>query len=773
MSDPTRNRNHSRTLCEFRVIARFALFLILTVALVALAQTTVAERMPVFRSAAGDVASRAQKRRPQAGGNEAYPGRVARSHGTRVGPDEMAPEPPLFLPPVTYSIGSNGLNFGSTVAIADVNGDGKQDVIVSNQHGGSNGDGAVLVLLGKGDGSLQSAVSYDVGSSPVSVTVADLNGDHKVDLVVANCGLVGGTGCEVGGFVSVLLGNGDGTFRTFVPYNSGGFGALAVAVGDANADNKPDLIVANNTADGFTGEGNVAVLLGNGDGSFSAPVTYDSGGQSANSVVLTDMNGDGKPDVLVSNQCAIPNNGCASKGLVGVLLGNGDGTFSPVIGYDAGGYTSTSITVEDVNGDSKPDVIVSSGCDAIGNACEGAVVGVLLGNGDGTFQPSVVYFSGGPGGSNGSVAAVDVNGDSRPDLLVTNSGFGTMGILLGNGDGTFRSAVTFDSGGSSPGSVAVADLSGDGLPDIAVSECAVSGCGNANLVGVLLHVGPKPTHTTIVSSLNPSIFGQPVTFTSTVSSGSGTPTGIVAFFDGATAIGSATLVSASASISISGLAVGSHSISAIYQGSVKFKSSGSTPVHQVVNGATTSTSLAPSRNPMLVTASVTYTATVTSQYGGTVTGAVTFFDSGAPFATVNVLGKQASYRKKYNSIGVHSITATYSGDANNGGSASGTLTEYVQATTNTALTTSGTPSHSGQPVTFTASVTSKHGAVPNGELVKFYDSSKLLSSVALAGGTAAYTTSTLSVATHTIKAKYAGDTFFTKSTGKVTQIVEP
>src|SRR6266436_7427380 len=203
-----------------------------------------------------------------------------------------------------------------------------------------------------------------------------------MDVVVANCALTGGGQCTGAAFASVLLGNGDGTFQTAVTYDSGGYGVLSIAVGDANRDGKLDLIVANNSADGFTGEGNIAVLLGNGNGTFQAPMTYDSGGQSANSVALRDVNGDSKPDVLVSNQCAIPG-GCSSKGLVGVLLGNGDGTFSPVVAYDAGGYTSTSIAVEDVNGDSKPDVLVFSNCDAIGSDCAGAVVGVLLGNGDG------------------------------------------------------------------------------------------------------------------------------------------------------------------------------------------------------------------------------------------------------------------------------------------------------------------------------------------------------------------------------------------------------
>jgi hypothetical protein len=122
-------------------------------------------------------------------------------------------------------------------------------------------------------------------------------------------------------------------------------------------------------------------------------------------------------------------------------------------------------------------------------------------------------------------------------------------------------------------------------------------------------------------------------------------------------------------------------------------------------------------------------------------------------------------------VGLHSITATYLGDANNTGSTSATLTEYVVGTSKTIVTTSGSPSYVGQSVTFTASVTSKYGTIPDGELVTFYDGTKKLASVALAGGTAAYATPSLSAKTHTIKAKYAGDAIFKPSTGDTSQVV--
>jgi hypothetical protein len=113
------------------------------------------------------------------------------------------------------------------------------------------------------------------------------------------------------------------------------------------------------------------------------------------------------------------------------------------------------------------------------------------------------------------------------------------------------------------------------------------------------------------------------------------------------------------------------------------------------------------------------------------------------------------------------------GDENNSGSTSPTLTEIIFAGTKTALTTSGSPSKVGQPVTFTATVTSRYGSIPDGELVKFYDGNKLMGSVPLAGGTAAFTTSSLPAGIHTIKAIYVGDVLFKKSTGKIYQEVDP
>jgi hypothetical protein len=757
-------RKDTRNASALRGIAPLIAVLTVMIALAALAQTRGAGQA-FGKSHAASVSPSvnttliAQERPLLAEGGGAERAAVSRHQRNGFGADAMGPVAPFFLPPVTYRSGGY---FAQSVAVSDVNHDGKLDVLVTNLCFSSNDctKGGVSVLLGNGDGTFQTAVSYvSGGADAFSVAVADVNGDGKPDLLVANCGPVGTPDCPVAnGVVGVLLGNGDGTFQPVVTYDSGGVGAVWAAVADVNGDGKPDLLVANQCGTAANcSDGSVGVLLGNGDGTFHAATTYDVG-YDIYSLAVSDINGDGKLDVMVTS---------AGNSRVGVLLGNGDGTFRPVVTYNSGGVGAYSVAVRDVNGDGKPDLLVANNC-SFDKHCATGAVGVLLGNGDGSFQPAVSYISGGSGTH--SVAIADVNGDGKTDLLVQNSFYNTVGLLLGNGDGTFQPAVTYDSGGYLPSSVAAADVNGDGKKDLLVADCVVQNCSIGG-VGVLLHVGSTPTTTALVSSLNPSVFGQIVTLTAAVNSSSGTPTGTVRFFDGSATLGSATLVSGSASFPVSALGVGSHSITAVYLGSLEFNSSVSTPLTQVVSTATTTTSLVSSHNPGLVGQTVTYTAVVTSQYGGSVTGTVTFYDAGVKLAKVTLQGAQARFSTTYKAVGGHSITATYAGDVNNSGSTSATLAENIVAATKTALTTSGSPSFVGQSVTFTATVTWKYSTVPDGELVTFYDGTTAIGTGATASGVATFNTSSLSAKTHTIKATYAGDGAFLPSTGTIMQIV--
>ena len=502
---------------------------------------------------------------------------------------------------------ANAVGYGSggywanSVAVTDVNGDGKPDLIVANYCVTSSGcgDGIVGVLLGNGDGTFQTAVTYGSGGvSAYSVAVADVNGDGKPDVLVANrcIGLSNGT-------VGVLLGNGDGTFQTAVTYGSGGYWANSVAVADVNRDGRADLLVANFCVSSSScANGTIGVLLGNGDGTFQTAAPYGSGGWQAMSVTLADVDGDGKPDLLVANYCVSDSN-CAN-GSVGVLIGNGDGTFQTAVTYGSGGVDANSVVAADVNGDGKPDLVVANPCVSSDN-CANGTVGVLLGNGDGTFQTAVTYGSGGfDAGSvavaGGWVAVADVDGDGKLDLVVANSCVsrdnctnGTAGVLLGNGDGTFQSPVTYGSGGIYAQSVAVADINGDGKPDVLVANyCADDNCNNGTL-GVLINTTLGPTTTALASSLNPSSFGQAVTFSATVTSQGfkGTPTGTVSFYDGSTNIGNSNLNSIGvATLITSKLSVGTHNMTATYNGDSSFASSTSSVLNQVVQGAIASLS---------------------------------------------------------------------------------------------------------------------------------------------------------------------------------------
>lgn len=488
-----------------------------------------------------------------------------------------------FLPTQKYA--SGGM-YAFSVAAADLNGDGKIDLVVAhwcytggpcNYNEGDNG--AVGVLLGNGDGTFQPATTYfSGGGTAYSVAVADVNGDKKPDLLVANgCTGVGNCGS---GALGVLLGNGDGTFQAARAFGTGEFYPTSVTVGDVNGDNKPDVILSGGT---------ISVLLGIGDGTFQPPQSYDPGGNGPEATIIADVNGDGKPDLLVANLC--DKNAC-DHGEVGVLLGNGDGTFQTAQVYASGGYGAGSLALKDVNGDGKPDILVAQGLSASDSGT--GTIGVLLGNGDGTFQAAKSYLSGGFGAH--AVAAVDIDGDSQFDLVVSNECYlakygsacpkgGAITVLLGNGDGTFRKASEHPSGGGPSKSLVVADLDADGRTDVvAVNACFHGGTCPYGSVGVLLNAGRFPTATTLTSNPNPAQQGQAVTLTATVTSvGPNGATGKVTFRNSGTAIGSATLVGGVAVLTKKNLPVGALSLTAIYGGDTVSGKSKSPVLIQVVN----------------------------------------------------------------------------------------------------------------------------------------------------------------------------------------------
>jgi RHS repeat-associated protein len=344
-------------------------------------------------------------------------------------------------------VGAQGFAVGfgvSSITAGDFNNDGALDLATSNGGNGFHSGSTVSVLLGNGDGSFAAEQRIETGLVPLSVTSGDFNGDGKLDLVTANAGdgFVPGTG------VSVLTGLGDGTFSAPASFLAGSQ-PTSVVIGDFNGDGLVDLATAN------AGSLDVSVLLSHGNGTFAEPLNF-SAGTSPGALTAADFNGDGTLDL------AIPNSGID---VVTVLIGKGDGTMTAQNAVQAGG-TPRSVTTGDFNGDGVLDL-------AMGNYGSGNVstVSVRLGRGDGTFRESTSYEV---GSRARSVRAGDFNGDGFLDLVTANNFWSSdLSVLLGNGDGTFAGQIRTSYGASQ--SLALGDFNGDGVVDLASTWAVLLG----------------------------------------------------------------------------------------------------------------------------------------------------------------------------------------------------------------------------------------------------------------------------------------------------------
>jgi hypothetical protein len=360
----------------------------------------------------------------------------------------------LSLPIVNLSFGQAEVSFRarrdfavgrnpSSISVRDFNGDAILDLAVANTYSDT-----VSVLLGRGGGLFDAASTIAVGRFPLSIHAGDFNGDGRLDLAVVNGGQLPNRGS-----LSMLLGNGDGTFRPLPPLELER-GTGPAAVGDFNGDGRPDFAIAYQNMG--LGSANLAILLGNGDGTFRFPPDLIMRvADSPASLIAGQFNRDGLVDLALVNALA---------NTVSIFFGLGNGRFraGPVLSV---GALPRFITSADFNGDARADLAVLTS--------EYGMPYVFLGNGDGTFRAAPPIRV---GERPSSIAVDDFNGDGYLDMAVSNqtSNLNRVLILLGRGDGTFQEAESPVSVGVEPSFVAVGDLNDDGYPDLVVAN-ALSG----------------------------------------------------------------------------------------------------------------------------------------------------------------------------------------------------------------------------------------------------------------------------------------------------------
>lgn len=399
-----------------------------------------------------------------------------------------------FAAAKSYPVGTSP----AAIAVGDFNGDGKVDIAVANTRSGD-----VSILLGNGDGTFQPAVNFGAGNSPNAIAVGDFNGDGKLDLAVFQAGANG-----IAGSVSILLGNGDGTFQ---PSKVMTFSQTAtfMAIADFNLDKKADLALCDSTG--------LNVFLGNGDGTFqTAKNTALSA--TCTDLATADFNGDAKPDVAYDSARGIQ-----------ILMGKGDGTFTlgALIAIPQGSFVTVTVLAADINHDGKMDLFLNSidhgTCNLL--ACTTSAIELFLGNGDGSFQSGQFIVTENVNNPRGPYVTGplvgDFNGDGKLDLAY-QSGLDAS-FLLGKGDGSF-SLPCLDVLLPSIRETVAQDLNGDKLDDVIA-------IGDSNNIEVLLNNSPNSgTDLTILSpsvSAGPYAVGMNLTFTAeTINQGPQDATGV-------------------------------------------------------------------------------------------------------------------------------------------------------------------------------------------------------------------------------------------------------
>jgi hypothetical protein len=512
------------------------------------------------------------------------------------------------------------------------------------------------------------------GTGPGATVVADFNRDGIPDIATVAENFDANTS-----LVTILLGNGDGTF-TPVAGQTLNFLADATVAGDFNGDGIPDLAVTN-------GSDAVVILLGKGDGTFTSAGTTPSVGGTGymprgELLAAGDFNGDGNLDIAAVSE---DDDGIENASQITILLGDGNGGFTagPTTALTGGipaGLVFSSMAVSDFNGDGKLDIAASSHPSGAcpGQACAGAGLTILLGNGDGTFNLSSIDE--GAASLLGTVVAADFNGDGIPDLAVTNSyvpGNGLVYLLQGNGDGTFTPPNPISLGTDQPYLLAVGDFAGNGIADLALT-ISESEPPYSNVVSVLWGKGDG-TFATPPYQVNPfsaeaddDLAGiavgdfngdglQDLTVTTHDSNS-------VAVLESQTQFDTAP---PQTPIVLNG--VGTHLIAASYQGDANYSPSISAATALNLSSGAPTVTLTLSANPINYGTPETSTVVVSGN-GPTPTGTVTVTYNGLPGvfpqsqpceATLNNSGvATCALAPTTLGGGMYSVVASYSGDTN-------------------------------------------------------------------------------------------------------------
>jgi hypothetical protein len=732
----------------------------------------------------------------------------------------------------TYQESYPSLFGQQTIQSTDIDGDGNPDLFVGTLTDGAivtdqGAQGLFLSLLNNGTGKMAGAHAYLPSQPaiefPVIYDAADFNGDHKPDLVS-----IGADASNSSVFLSVLKGNGDGTFAsgTNTPITIGGLSGAqahlqALVAGDFDGDGKIDVAFAYTDQ---SGTNTLSIALGNGDGTFksqtnialpaavvnlistdlngdkkldfafiadpstsgattgtqiysmlnnSTPGNISFGGAqlvdaqpNLGFIVSADLNGDGNQDLAATSS----NIGTSSGGSAFVYLGKGDGSFKTSAPIAAGIFPGP-ITVADLTGDGKLDLLI----DSTNSDLATGTLTTLPGVGDGTFGPALTTAIAGGDGSSIAMGTT-ITGNPLHVLVGSCCGETFTQELVSNGDGTFADGGT-ETGtqplGISAQLIKLIDINGDGLPDLLEVSNQYAIEVFLNLSGSL--VATTPTNAALTASAATITFGQSVTFTATVTpqSGTGVPTGTVTFFDGGTSIGTGTLnVSGVATLITFALVQGTRSVTANYAGDANFSPSVSAAVSVQVNGGaliSTTTTLSGPTTAVSGT-SVTYSANVTPASGtAKPTGTVTFLDGATSLGTGTLSAAGvATLSTTALSAGAHTITAKYGGDANFATSTSSALTITISAPAliPTVTTLTGPSSAAqGASVTFMVSVTPTSAQKSPTGIITFLDGTTSLGTATLNSASAAsFSTSSLTAGAHSITAQYPGDTNFAVST---------